>query len=181
MGKIDLEKVVGVLKKKESLVILFIVGLLLLVIALPTKKESGETADSNIQTKESIKTDDEEDYCESLERRLEEILSCIEGVGKVKVMITLKDTGKSVVEKDVTSEETSRNEEKSSSRKEETVYGEEGNSTSPYVVNTYRPKIQGVLVVAQGVKDPVIQQEIMEGVMALFEVESHKINIINME
>lgn len=165
------------IKKKESLVVLVLIGLILLVIAIPTKKESG--SDENVTQIEEVQT--QQDYCELLESRLEEILSCIEGVGKVQVMITLKDSGESIVEKDSMGEEMSTETEESHSWSEETVYGESGDETIPYVINTYKPQIQGVLIVAQGGNDPIVQNQIMQGVMALFGLESHKISIINME
>ena len=86
-----------------------------------------------------------------------------------------------MVEKDDTEQESINNDESTFSKSEETVYEKTGNETYPYVINTLQPQIQGVLVIAQGVESPVMQQLIMEGVMALFGIESHKISIINME
>ncbi len=176
-----MNKWLNLLKKKESLFILILTGLILLVIAIPTKSNDITTSDSEATAQTQDVQVSKEDYCDTLEERLEKILSCIKGVGKVEVMITLKDTGENVVEKDTSGQEISENGEESSTWEEETVYGKNNDSTYPYVVNTYQPQIQGVLVVAQGVDDPVIQKEIMEGVMALFGIESHKISIINME
>ena len=39
-----------------------------------------------------------------MEEELQELLSAMEGVGEVKVMITIRDLGEQVVEKDVPSE-----------------------------------------------------------------------------
>ena len=162
------------LKRKETILVIVLVGLILLVISIPTQKEDTSSVPENHTQEDSTSN---EDYCTELEKRLEEILECIHGVGNVKVMITLKDTGQSVVEKDSGGEDDSEKKKWS----EETVYEEIGSNSYPYVVNTYQPQIQGVLVVAQGVEDPMIQKQIMDGVMALFGVESHKISIINME
>lgn len=176
-----MNKRMNFLKKKEGLLIVILVGLILLVISIPTKQEKESIRNntgSNI-TEQGITSG--EDYCEYLERRLEEMLSSIKGIGKVQVMITLKDLGESVVEKDDTEQESINNDESTFSKSEETVYEKTGNETYPYVINTLQPQIQGVLVIAQGVESPVMQQLIMEGVMALFGIESHKISIINME
>ena len=78
------------------------------------------------------------------------ILSDIDGVGAVRVMITLKDTGESVVEKDVSNSYTSSTgdkEEQDTTYESVTVYdGEE----EPYEAKEVLPKVEGVLVVAQG-------------------------------
>lgn len=42
-------------------------------------------------------------------------------------------------------------------------------------------KIQGVLIVAQGGDDPVVVRNIQEAVMALFQVEAHKIKVMKMK
>lgn len=42
-------------------------------------------------------------------------------------------------------------------------------------------KIRGVLIVAQGGDDPVVVRNIQEAVMALFQVEAHKIKVMKMK
>lgn len=165
------------LKKKESVLILILVGLIFLVIGIPTNNK-GDTAQKK---EEPIEVNTATDTAGDLEQRLEEILGEIEGVGKVQVMITFMDRGESVVEKDVTGAEESGEHGSSSTTSEESTYYQNNDETYPYVVNVYQPKILGVLVVAQGANDPLVQSKIMEGVMALFGIESHKISIINMQ
>ena len=41
------------------------------------------------------------DYEEKMEKKLSETLSMVEGVGRVKVMVTLENSSESVVEKDI--------------------------------------------------------------------------------
>ena len=176
-----MSKWTGLIKKKETVFIILLIGLILLVIAVPTDKKNEDSQTGNLISNSDKTETLQEEYAKDLESRLEEILSTIKGVGKVEVMITIKDSGLSVVEKDESGQETTRGEENSSSWEEETIYQKTDKETYPYVVNTIRPQIQGVLVVAQGVNDPVIQQEIIKGIMALFGIESHKISIINME
>ena len=176
-----MSKLIDMLKKKETVFVILLVGLLLLVIAVPTKNAADDSENEN-PIADTMNTDIQQDeYAKTLERRLEEILSKIKGVGTVDVMITIRDSGLNVIEKDESGQETTGDGETSSSWEEETIYQKTDKVTYPYVVNTMQPQIQGVLVVAQGVDDPVIQQEIIKGIMALFGIESHKISIINME
>lgn len=173
--------------EKTDFLILVLVGILLLVIVLPVgqKKEiqkentSAKTADSS----SSVSTSGEE-----LERRLADILSRIEGAGRVEVMITYKDSGTYVVEKDVTSsnntgEETdgsvSRN-TKDVQSQQSTVYDKADGGDTPFVSQELTPQIEGILVVATGADNATVKQNIFEAVLALFPVEAHKIKIVKM-
>ena len=60
----------------------------------------------------------------------------------------------------------------------ETVY--DGDET-PYVVRELMPKIEGVLVVAQGAGNVSVKKQIRETIEALFGLEEHKISIMKME
>ena len=42
------------------------------------------------------------------------------------------------------------------------------------------PKIEGVVVIAQGGDDPVVMKNITEAVQALFDVDTHKIKVMKM-
>ena len=126
-----------------------------------------------------------------MEEELQELLSAMEGVGEVKVMITIRDLGEQVVEKDVPSEsgwvsETDSaggtRESESARQEESTVYitDSDGNRT-PYISRTTQPEIEGVTVVAQGGGDALIQKNITEVIQALFDIEAHKIKVVKMK
>lgn len=150
--------------KKENLGVLLLVGLLLLVIALPTRQENENTiAEEN--TQETDQGLQEQDWQTKMEERLVEVLEQVQGVGKAEVFLTCEGTQEKVVEKDET----------------ETVYERDsrGNQT-PYVSAEIYPQVTGVLVVAQGGDDPVVIQNIQEAVQVLFQVEAHKIKVMKM-
>ena len=175
--------------KKDQWLIVFLVGVLLLVIALPTgsEKEAGQDDSKTMlqqdeNTGETVNTS----YEDQIEDRLEEILKNVDGVGQVQVMITLKDGGEMVVEKDtesssqsVTGEEdgSETNQQESS---ETTVYENQTEEESPFVSKETKPEIEGVLVVAQGGGNATTAQNISEAVQALFDIEIHKIKIVKM-
>ena len=73
--------------------ILLLVGILLAVIAMPTadSKNSGKTANSFVGGKEDSGEKVEKS---TMEAQLEELLSQVEGVGEVRVMLTVKNTSK---------------------------------------------------------------------------------------
>ena len=191
--------------KKENFVVILLVGILLLVIAWPvSEKEDTQMAESGISdtingTITDIGTVEEREtnpagqdwvtYAEFLEDTLEEVLSTMEGAGKVKVMITLESSGESIVEKDVTtgidastqvnadggSHNTSGNEKTG-----ETVYVQQDRVSYPYVKQIISPRVAGVVVSAQGGDNLTINKNITEAIQALFGIDAHKIKIIKM-
>ena len=64
-----------------------------------------------------------------------------------------------------------------SSRSETTVYNGE-DSGSPYVSKEISPKVEGVLVLAEGGDNAVGEKNINEAIQALFGISSHKIRIV---
>lgn len=174
-------------KDKNTWLILGIFGVLLLVIAMPVekaqKKDSGMTQTQPAAEDGTAESGQEraDDSIAELESRLEETLSLIDGAGQVRVMITMKDTGEKVVEKDITCRTDaasggSQNTEQSQS----SVYTRDGNTETPYISNEMTPQVDGVLVVAQGGGNSMVKQNILQSVMALFPLEAHKITIVKM-
>lgn len=190
----QLKKIKGI--KKDQLLIFLLLGVLLLVIAIPTEpKEKTEVGQSGTEERAALEsggsTVSGDSYERQQEERLKEILQKVEGVGKVEVMITLQTSSEKVVEKDTPSTTQTVEEEDSGggsrttreeSWSEETVYQEEKDgSRSPYVVKELEPKVEGVIVIAQGGGNAEVKQNILEAVQALFPVEAHKIKIMKME
>lgn len=158
---------------KEQLLILVLLGLLLAVIAVPAEEKKKETEEME-PAEEPQPAAADSDYESCLEQRLEALLGQVEGVGAVQVLLTFEGSGEKRVEKDaVVSGEESR---------EETVYEERsGSERTPYVTSESNPRVEGVLVIAQGGGSSRIRQEILEAAQALFGVDAHKIKIMKME
>ena len=175
---------------KNQLLIGALVGILLLVVAIPVEhREKGQNEDSQSQVQEDQSNITGGSYGKSLGRRLEQVLADVEGVGKVKVMITLQDEGELVVEKDRTQNSQNSSEQDGAVKRsstegqfqEETVYSQNGTSAGePFVKKEVAPKVEGVLVVAEGGGDAKIVKNISDAVLALFSVEAHKIKVVKM-
>lgn len=112
------------LPKKNQWVLILLVGILLVVIAMPTT--------SNILPQADMGLESEETDASNMEKKLENMLEKIKGVGEVHVMITFKE----------------------------------------------EQQVEGILVIADGGGNPVIIRNITEVVQALFDVDSHKIKVI---
>ena len=194
---------------KDQFVICILVGILLIVIAVPsTEKTSRKAAEYGLLDNKSDiieenngseddigleieKINSTEEYERYMENKLEQAISVMEGAGKVKVMITVSASKELVVEKDmpVTRSNTVENDSEGGSRNvneygstEETVYSKESDgSACPYVVKTLQPVVEGVVVVAQGGDRQEVRKNITEAIVALFDIEPHKIKIVKMK
>ena len=207
-----LQRIKALYLQKDSLLICILAGVLLLVISWPIEEEKETKVDLSDSLKGNIvyeeeknevreqkdmaaqsieETKEEEKVIASLEKKLESLLLMMEGVGEVKVMITLDSLGEKVLEKDIPVEreiitETdsqggSRNTNHTNSQ-EATVYitDTQGNKI-PYVITETLPKIQGVTVVCQGGDFEWIQKNITEVIQALFGIDAHKIKVAKMK
>ena len=167
--------------------ILILAGILLMVIAIPTEEKRDREV--TLEEREENVSLNEESYAESLERRLQNKLSKIEGAGRVEVMITLENYGESVVEKDNADSTSRRVQEGAEGRNTteetrevhmETVYQDADRGKEPFVGSEKTPKIAGVLVVAQGADKTAVKQNISDAVMALFQIDVNRIKVVKM-
>lgn len=190
--------------KKTDWIVLGLIGAILLVIMLPDGNSGGSgnsvewrsestnsgtgTTTTGVLSGES-EQDDAEKYAAYLEEKLEEVLGEMEGVGKVKVMITLSDYGQAIVEKDTVditntiSETDSNGGSRNTLEREiqsETVHVENDSGTYPYVGKEILPTIEGVVVVAEGGGNATVVSQISKAAMALFPIEAHKIIVVKM-
>jgi stage III sporulation protein AG len=187
------------LLKKENMIVFVLLGVLLLVVALPLdsdinkktteKEEKKEDAVEN--NKEDTYIDESMEYCLALEARIEELLSTMDGVGSVQAMVTVSASREMSVEKDepisrstVTETDASGGSRSTneSSYEYETIYetDSEGNKI-PYVVKQIEPEIQGITVVAQGGGNALVQKNISDVLEALFHLDAHKIKVVKMK
>lgn len=186
--------------KKSDWIVLALVGVLMLIIAMPSGNKNhfnnsvtAEAKKTETKIKEkntNTETNNNDDYAKALEHKLEQVLSQMEGVGEVKVMITMSDAGEYVVEKDDNNTQTTTTEVDGGGgnrtvtegqRGEQTVYVENGNEKYPYVQKEKMPTIEGVMVVAEGGGNARIVSDISDAVLALFPVEPHRIKVVKMK
>lgn len=120
----------------------------------------------------------------TLERRLEKILSQMAGVGDASVSIVYAEgpTKEYAVNVSTTAKEIEEKDQSGGLRttNEKTETGQmvmvEGDA-QPVLVKESMPKIQGVLIVAQGVEDPAVKEKLFKAVQTLLQVPAHRITI----
>lgn len=194
-------------EKKEKCMIFALAGILLLIVCLPVKeKEKNKNNDSffisqsdETSKKSTVSRNQEDggkkmgesDDVRLMEQELKELLQCMDGAGRVEVMITLKATREEIVEKDRPAKRSNITEQDGTGgsrstndmdHEEETVYvtDAEGNKI-PYVRKTLQPVVEGVAVLAQGGDNESVKQNIRETIQALFGIDANKIKIAKMK
>lgn len=142
-------------KKTELLLILGIISAVLLVLISGCEKDEEKTVDITVTSIE---------YEESIEQRLTDLVSEIDGVSNVKVMVTSDCGVESVYAQDSQKSENSSSSEYFLNGEKEAV-----------LLKEVRPKVRGVAIVCRGGNDPIIQQKIISLVSSVLEISSNRV------
>ncbi|ALC81577.1 MULTISPECIES: stage III sporulation protein AG [Bacillus] len=127
-----------------------------------------------------------EDYEQEYENEMKEILETVIGVEDVSIMVNVDATSLKVYEKNKknqtqTTEETDKEGGKrvvtDQSADEQIVMIKKGDEEIPVVVQTKKPEIRGVLVVAQGVDNVQIKKTVIDAVTRVLDVPSHRVQV----
>ncbi|MCD4839951.1 stage III sporulation protein AG [Neobacillus sedimentimangrovi] len=125
----------------------------------------------------------EEKYEDQLRKALQEVL----GVDDVTVMVNIDSTDKKVLEKNtVTKSQTTEEEDQEGGKRkvtdvstdEQLVIIRNGEKEVPVVVETKKPEIRGVLVVAKGADNIQVKKWIVEAVTKVLGVPSHRVAVM---
>ena len=194
---------------KEKLIFLFCSGLLLFVISMPGEaeneyREAGSAVEVSAAGGKDGSMDGENDgstdgglqaaaktvsaadpYEEELERRISELLSGVEGVGRAEVMVVLKSSEEKVIHVDKNSS-VSTTEEKGEGGTSRIIKEEEisesavmGNqSQSPIIEKELTPELSGIIISADGGGNAGVKAEISEAMEALLGLPVHKIKVL---
>lgn len=169
-------------KLLENLVIFLILAIIVLIV-INSLFDNNEN--SNLTTNVAITNDIIQPKVE-LEKKLENILSKIDGAGKVYVMISysngllsapmtdVKTTTTIVSEKDSNGGERKTEE---TSTEENVIYEQEGNNKVPMIKQEILPNAIGVIVVAEGASNAMIKEKLINAVAATIDVPSHRIQV----
>ena len=182
-------------KKKIENILVFIVILAITIVAInyiwngdESSKSSNEVPEAeNTNSVVQVSTDTSNDQNEE---KLANILSNIEGVGKVKVLLTYSQTStyvpiynENLKESNTTESDSaggSRTVEESDSQKE-VIYKEDGNGNrEPVTQSIISPKIEGAIITAEGANNADVKTAIVQAVEAATGLATHKIQVFKM-
>lgn len=161
-----------VLKHRYALLVLLI-GVALLMI--PTGRSAASP--ENVQPEASP-----EPSQATVEERLEEMLSQVEGAGKVRVMLTVRAGEETVYQTDQTTEQRQSGDGTEETVTVTTVLASAGSSTEePVAVKVLSPVYLGALVVAEGGGSPSVRLDLVSAVSSLTGLGADRITVVKMK
>ncbi len=172
----------------EKIMLIAIAGVILLMTNVSEWKRQNKNSEPEI-AQNVEETGGNDAYIKRLENKLVHILENVDGVGRVEVMLTLKSSGESILNKDdiqeeETEEETSdgtKKERRSNKKESETVLADAQGESAPYVIKELEPEIAGIVVSCEGADDHRVAASVMEAVQVLFGVSASHIKVLKME
>lgn len=127
------------------------------------------------------------EYVKETETQLSSILSRIEGAGEVSVMITLKSGTEIIPAKDESISDKTTNEKDNEggtriineqNTSDKVVFmNEQGGNSKPLVLKEVNPEIKGVIIVAEGAKDPKVKLKLTEAVQTVLDVPAYRVSV----
>lgn len=180
-------------KRKMENIVLFIIILIITVLAINNMWSSDDNKtkiqDNNIVSDKTLAKIEENQTSDDLEKKLEDILSSIEGVGDVKVLIKYSESSTVVaMYNETTSESTTQENDEGggnkniseSENKKEIVYTDVNGESKPITEKVVMPTIVGAIITAQGAKNANTKSSIVSAVEAVTGLAVHKIQVFEM-
>ncbi len=189
-------------KKIENLAVFLVILIITLIIINFIWNDSGDNtnndkktdsnkklAETNINETNIISGVGEDNSTYNMKDELEEILSNINGVGKVKVMITYASTETTipVYNEESTEENTEETDSEGGTRtvtqtdvKKEVIYEENDGNKTLITQKTTSPEIEGAIITAEGADSVEIKTNIIQAVEAVTGLPTHRIQVFKM-
>ncbi len=170
-------------KKQIENIVIFII-LLIIVIIVINNLFAETSKDINEDNKVNVVSDDLKN--DELERKLENILSLMSGVGNARVMVSYSNTIEQIPMYDVSEKNTTIKEQDVNGGKRETteisneqniIYEEQNSSKIPAIKQTIMPEVIGVIVIAEGANNSVIKENIKNAVEAVVNISPNHIQV----
>lgn len=168
------QKLIDMFKQDKKTFLFVAIGFACVILIVLSEIDTGDS-----QNEKNIKslTTESNEYCTYLEQRVEDVVSSIEGAGKVKVMITIAETTEYVYAQNQNGTKKTNKDSENSDSKSDYVIIEKDNNDSGLLVKTFEPKIRGVAIVCEGGNNPTVQQQIYSTVSAVLNVSTARISI----
>ncbi|WP_047979948.1 stage III sporulation protein AG [Ornithinibacillus contaminans] len=188
-------------KKTSYIIMIGLIGLLVILVGnifssssqenlgqeLPKMELQAETESEEASSQESNATSDVSELESSYKKQLEEMVEKIDGVSEVEIMVNLDSTNVKVFEQNLIKgqQHTEENDQSGGTRQIEenteetqTVLVRQGDQETPLLVQTKKPDVRGVFVVAKGVNNPTVKQWVVEAISRVLDVPTHRVSVM---
>lgn len=188
-----IKKTEGNNKKTIENLVVFLILLIITIVAInmiwgkeDEKPKNKVDAEYKVLAEDIKESNIKETSAYNLEQELEDILSQIDGAGKVKVLITYSES-KQIVAMYNENKNISVTEETDSAGGTRTIESTDSNkeiildgSNNPVTEKVVMPKIEGAIVIAEGGEDAIIKSNIIQAVSAVTGLSTHKVQVFKM-
>ena len=171
------------------LAVLLVIGFILIAITilapgLLSGKNEVLTEENNTKVNTTVST-----YEDKQKIELTNILRKIDGVGEVDVMINFESGEEKVAAYDSTNQTTKTEETDTNGGKRvsdqqndttKVVMSSESGGNSPVILKTYKPKVIGVVITAEGAESSKARYDIEKAVSSLYGISVEKVNVYPM-
>lgn len=178
---VDLKKAKGALLGPKGSTILLAVGMAGIVLIFLSQFFSSSSS-SGSKSSQTVSKVSAGDYAAQLEKSLGGIIGSIQGVGRVRVMVTLDSGVQYVYEQNQksTNNTTSGSSQlqQNTDTEQSTVLAQNGSGgEQPLIRTEMQPAVRGVVVVCDGGDDPVVKEQVLETVMTALGISASGISI----
>lgn len=178
-------------KKIENLVSLIII--LIITVIIMNRIWNGDTQkkqENKTEENTSVLAIEEETTKEELEKKLENILSTVKGVGEVKVFINYSESSsvEPLYDETTTTSTTEEGDSSGGTRnvtetetQKDVVFSEKSGNKEPVTQKTTMPVIQGAIVTAEGAEDVTVKTNIISAIGAVTGLSIDKVQVFEMQ
>ena len=196
--KKEIKKILAKKQLRNLMIVCIVLGFILIAmnVLLPNSKSLSSNKLSTTTTQEKVdntattEETDAKNYEENQKTDLTNILKKMNGVGDVEVMISFENEEQKVPAYD-------KNTQKSTTEETDNQGGTRVNNQNtdgstivmttsdgknePFILTTYKPKINGVIILAEGATNSKIKYEIEQAVSKLYNLSLDKVNVYSMK
>ena len=166
--KKHLDAITDYIKKYKIAFFVLLAGILLLII--PNMIETKDTRKEYIEQKQ--------DTSESICQEIENILSCVDGVGKAQVMLTVEAGEKNVYQTD---NRTTSNDGNLSSQNDVIIITDAQRTQNGLITQVISETYKGAIVVCEGADSASVRLAVIDAVAKITGLNSNQITVMKMK
>lgn len=196
--KKEIKKILAQKQLRNLIAVCIALGFILIAmnVLLPNSKNlsnnklsSSTTIENSDNTTISNETD-KKNYEENQKTDLKNILKKMNGVGDVEVMMSFENGEQKVPAYDKNTQKSTTEETDNQGGKRVNNQNTDGSTivmttsdgnNEPFILTTYKPKINGVIILAEGATNSKIKYEIEQAVSKLYNLSLDKVNVYSMK
>ncbi len=171
-------------KKAKLLTLLALIGICLIATAsfFPSNKKNPKNNNENENEKQFFKKTNDE-YVNELEKKIDSMVSHIEGVGNSKVTITMENGIENIYansEKKTSNsnENISGNPTQRNDTQRDVVLVDGNNGKQALIVTQKEPTVKGVVVVCQGADNDLVRKRVTDAVSKTLNIKTNRLSVV---